>query len=72
MGKGFRILELDERKDRWVGEQDFHGNFQVNVSCFFLQLPFSPVSSIELCSFWDDLKDLFTLHKLADKVFFDH
>ena len=29
-------------------------------------LPFSPVSLTELCSFWYGLKDLFTLHKLAD------
>ena len=33
--KAFRILELDERKGRWVVEQDFHGNFQVNVTWFF-------------------------------------
>ena len=26
-GKAFRILELDERKGRWVVTQDFHGNF---------------------------------------------
>ena len=31
-------------------------------------LPFSPVSLTELCSFWYGLKDLFTLHKLADRV----
>ena len=31
-------------------------------------LPFSPVSLTELCSFWSGSKDLFTLHKLADKV----
>ena len=30
-GKAFRIL--DERKSHWV--QNFHGNFQVNVSWFF-------------------------------------
>ena len=30
-------------------------------------LPLSPVSLTELCSFWYGLKDLFTLHKLADK-----
>ena len=30
--------------------------------------PFSPVSLTELCSFWYGLKDLFTLHKLADKI----
>ena len=40
--KAFRILELDERKGRWVVEQDFHGNFQVNVTlcfCLFLWFP---------------------------------
>ena len=31
----------------------------------------SPVSFTELCSFWYDLKDLFTLHKLAKKVVLD-
>ena len=31
----------------------------------------SPVSLTELCSFWYGLKDLFILHKLADKVFLD-
>ena len=31
-------------------------------------LPFSPVSLTKLCSFWYGLKDLFTLHNLADKV----
>ena len=30
--KAFRILGLDERKDRWVLEQDFHANFLVNVT----------------------------------------
>ena len=39
-GKSFyylalRILRLDERKGRWVVEQDFHGNFRVNVTWFF-------------------------------------
>ena len=29
--KAFRILGLDERKGRWVVEQDFHGNFIVNI-----------------------------------------
>ena len=68
-GKAFRILELDERKGRWV-KQDFHGNFWVNVTWFFL--PFSPVSLTESRSFWYGLKDLFTLHKLADKVVLGH
>ena len=35
-------------------------------------LPFSPVFFTELCSFWYGLKDLFTLHKLADKVVLDY
>ena len=37
--QAFRILELHDRKGRWVVEQDVHGNFQVNVtwfSAFFL------------------------------------
>ena len=34
-------------------------------------LPFSPVHLTELCSFWYSFKDLFTLHKLADKVVLD-
>ena len=54
--KALRILGLGERKGRWVVEQDFHGNFQVNVTCF---LPFSPVFMTELYSFWYGLKDLF-------------
>ena len=33
--KAFRILGLGERKGRWVVEQDFHGNFRVNVTWFF-------------------------------------
>ena len=40
-----------------------------SMSCGFLLL--SPVSLTELCSFWYGLKDLFTLHKLADKVVLD-
>ena len=31
-------------------------------------LPFSPVSLTELCPFWYGLKNLFTLHKLAEKL----
>ena len=35
--KAFRILGSDKRKGtcRWLVEQDFHGNFQVNVICLF-------------------------------------
>ena len=40
--KAFSILELEERKDRRVVKQDFYGNCQINVICFFF-LPFSPV-----------------------------
>ena len=32
--KAFRILGLGERKGRWAMEQDFHGDFQVNVTFF--------------------------------------
>ena len=35
-------------------------------------LPFSKLSLTELCSFLYGLKDLFTQHKLADKVVLDH
>ena len=40
VGKVFRnalrMLELSERKGRWVAvEQDFQGNFQVNITWFF-------------------------------------
>ena len=55
--KAFRILGLDEIRGSWVVEPDFHGHFQVNVTCCFF--PFSPVSLTELCSFWYGLKDLF-------------
>ena len=33
--KAFRILGLGERKCRWAMEQDFHADFQVNVTWFF-------------------------------------
>ena len=32
--KAFRILGLGERKGRWAMEQDFHGDFQVDVTWF--------------------------------------
>ena len=49
--KTFRILELYERKRRRVVEQDFHGNFQINVTFFF---PFfsSVLDWIELILEW--------------------
>jgi len=33
--KAFRILGLGERKGRWVMEQDFNGDLQVNLAWFF-------------------------------------
>ena len=33
--KAVRILGSGERKGRWAMEQDFHGDFQVNVMWFF-------------------------------------
>ena len=67
--KAFRILELDERKGRPVVKQHFRGNYQASVTRFFA---FLPVSLNKLSSFFYGLKDLFTLHKLADKVVLDH
>ena len=32
--KAFRIFGLDERKGRWIVEQDFHANSQVNITWF--------------------------------------
>ena len=61
--KAFRILGLDERKGRWIVERDFRGNFRVN---HIWLLAFSLASLTESCSFSYGLKDLFTLHKLAD------
>ena len=46
--KGFRVLELDERKGRWVVEQDF---LEIFRSMLHSILPFSPVSLTELSSF---------------------
>ena len=66
--KAFRILGLGERKGRWVMEKIFMEIYRSMLHGF---LPFSPVSLTELCSFWYGLKDLFTLHKLADKVGLD-
>ena len=33
--KAVQILGLDERKGKWVVEQDFNGNFRVNIAWFF-------------------------------------
>ena len=68
--KAFRILGLNEKNGRLVVKQDFQGNFQVKFTWFFSR--FSLVSLTGLCSFWYGLKDLFTLHKSADKVILDN
>ena len=57
-------------KGRWVVEQDFHGNFSEPALHIFMR--FAPASLTESCSFWYGLKDLFTLHKLAEKAALDH
>ena len=45
--------------------------FRSMLRFFFLR--FSPLSLTGLSSFWNDLKDIFTLHKLgADKIGLDH
>ena len=41
---------------------------EIYKSILHVFLPFSPVSLTELCSLSYGLKDLFTLHKLVDKV----
>ena len=69
--KAFGIFGLDERKGIWVVKQNFHETFQVKTMLHGF-LSFSSVSLTKSCSFWYGLKDLFTLHKLADKVILDH
>ena len=59
--ESFEDFRIRGRKDRSVVEQDFRGNFLVNVTWFFV-----------LFSVWYALKDLFTLHRLVDKVVLDH
>ena len=44
--KAVKILELDERKGKWVVEQDFRGNFGSTLHGF---LPFPLVPLTELC-----------------------
>ena len=45
--KAFSILGLNERKGRWVEEQDFMEIFTLHGF-----LPFSPLSLTEFCSVW--------------------
>ena len=51
--KAFRIFGLDERKGRWVVEQDFHANFQVNVT-WFLAFFYGVLDWIVLILVWFD------------------
>ena len=67
--KAFRILGLGERKGRSEQWNKIFMEIFRSMSYGFLLL--SPVSLTELCSFWYGLKDLFTLHKLVDKVVLD-
>ena len=70
--KAFRILGLGERKGRGQWNKIFMEIYMsIYMSIFHVFLSFSPVSLTELCSFWYGLKDLFILHKLADKVGLD-
>ena len=41
--KAFSNLGLNERESRWVVEEDFHGNFQVNITYMFFFCLFSGV-----------------------------
>ena len=68
--KAFRILELSEWKGRQVVDQVFMEIFRSML--VHGVLPFSLVCFTELSSFWYGLKDFSTLHKLVDKVVFDH
>ena len=54
-----------------VGEQWTKIFMEIFRSMLHRFLPLSPVSLTELYSFWYGLKDLFTLHKLGDKIVFD-
>ena len=63
--KAFRILGLGERKGRYKIFMEIYRSILHGF------LPFFPVSLTELSSFWYGLKDLFTLHKLSDKVGLD-
>ena len=52
--KAFRILGLGERKGRWAMEQDFHGDFQVNVTWFFGHMH---------ADFWREVESVWSLGK---------
>ena len=54
-----------------VGEQWNKIFMEIFSSMSLVFLLLSPVSLTELCSFWYGLKDIFPLHKLANKVVLD-
>ena len=66
--KALRILGLVKGKEDGQWNKIFMKIYRSILDGFLF---FCPVSLIELCSFWNGLKDLFTLHKLADKVGLD-
>ena len=76
---GMRRKQNFETQQSWLLLFAFSSPLFFRFSCliFFFRsishvfLLLSPVSLTELCSFWYGLKDLFTLHKLADKVVLD-
>ena len=67
-GKRFRMVGWDEIKCRWLEEQDFHGNFQLN---FRLRIFLFYAALTESCLFEYALKVFFLLYKLGIKVVYD-
>ena len=74
LGKAFRILGLNGRKGncRWEMKQDFHGNFQVNLTYVHGFLPLSGASATESYSFWFRFIRLLHPAQSADIVVLDH
>ena len=54
-------------KESWVGSGT-RFSWKFSGQCYMVFWPFPLVSLTEFCSLWYGLKDLFTLHKLEDKV----
>ena len=49
-GKASRTFGLDKRKSWWVVKQDFHGNFQANLTWFFAFFFFRPPCTVSKIS----------------------
>ena len=65
--RGF-LIQMLRWKETYAGSGT-RFSWKFSVQCYtFLFLPFSSGSMTELCSFWYGLKDLFTLHKSAEKM----